>query len=90
MQLFQNLFGRVGSMLSTLTPSTHFLITFLIAFILHFAFPIYLSTFISVNLLQAIGIILLLIALTFNTLAFRAFNPTSTPKPPKTLKIDNF
>jgi len=69
-------------MLSTLTPSTYFLITFTIALFLHFIFPIYLSDLITVNLLQAIGIILLLIALTFNTLAFRAFKAHATPHDP--------
>jgi len=63
-----------------LTPSTYFLITFFTALLLYYFVPFPLS--INVSLLQFIGIGLLLIALTLNTLAFQAFQKYATPYAP--------
>lgn len=74
---------------SKLTPSSLFLITFVLGLSLSFIFPWHVTTYIEDQMVTLVGVLLLLTSLTLNILAYRAFkNATTSYEPfakPKTL-----
>ena len=63
-------------------PTVLFLITFALGFILLWIHPWQLTLYIKSQLVQVIGITLLLTSLILNTLAYRAFKKAFTPHAP--------
>ena len=68
--------------LPKLSPSALFLMTFTAGIVLSWYMPWHISLFVDMSLVRFLGIVLLLVSLTLNTLSYRAFQKYNTPYAP--------
>ncbi len=65
-----------------LSPSTLFLMTFAVSMVLSWYMPWQISLLVDASFVRILGIVLLLVSLTLNTLSYRAFQKYNTPYAP--------